>query len=324
MDSQYIFENINVYNEIEVDCFQNLLLSYLQLFHADTNYLKICWPWTFERHFVEKNAKRYMILNQHESISLQRISDIYHNKGRQVYFDENADRASVLEEYLKQYQAVFLCIDEYYIGYHYKHVFEKQHGLHTLLVTNIDMEQKVVQGISSIPVFKGNIPLDYFEKALYSPEIKEWFVYFESNKFETNPISSYKESMKKEFALEKSSDNIIYTKDIITHLKGIDFHDSDIEYLCEGTWGWKITAKGEMLIDFIEKEKPFNQKQSEIIEDIKNINLNWSKGYKLLFKFSCSKHEIFFKRAIEYIERAYETECQLQNTIFESIDGEEK
>lgn len=323
MTSQYIFENISIYNEVEVDCFQNLLISYLELYNADTNFLKICWPWKFESSFIEKNNKYYMTLNQYESISLKRISDIYHNEGIQVYFN-NENRILALIEHIKRYQAVFVCVDEYYIPYHYNHIFEKQHGLHTLLVTNIDLQKKIVQCVSSIPFFRGSVPLDLFEKAIYSPEIKEWFVYFKSHKFANHLNSTYKEIIQKEFALVKLSDKIIYTKDFLNYLRGIDFNDCDIDFLCKGTWGWKITAKGNLMIDVIKEIRPFNKNHFEIIDSIEQINLNWSKGYKLLFKTACSMNKKNLYRAIKYIESAYKMESALRKMVYESMEEKEK
>ena len=74
------------------------------------------------------------------------------------------------------------------------------------------------------------------------------------------------------------------------------------------------------MIDFIKKIRPFNKNHLEIIDSIEQINLNWSKGYKLLFKNSCSMNKNFLYRAIECIESAYKMENTLQKMVYESID----
>ena len=47
-----IYHSIAINNEIEIDCFQNLLLSYLEYYGMNADELKFVWPYAF----VKKEA----------------------------------------------------------------------------------------------------------------------------------------------------------------------------------------------------------------------------------------------------------------------------
>lgn len=310
MDSHLLFENINIFDVVEIDCFQNLLFSYLDHFKADTQLMKINWPWKFKKR-TNKAAPHLITWELCDAVNLTKINDFYGNQGELIYFSDNENRSEILNECLKKYGAVFVCVNEYYVPYHFKHIFEKQHGLHTLLVTDINMKNGTVECVSSIPKFKGNIPLDYFEKAVSSQNVKEWYAFFRSNIFKKGSNISYNDILRAELQFDVSSSDIIYTSDVLNYLKETNGDLESLEYMCQGTWGWKITAKGNLLIDFFKNVDMFGKESDYICECIEKINYSWNKGFKLLFKYLCSKQMTFFTRAIEYIEETCEKEKKL-------------
>ena len=317
-----IYHSIAINNEIEIDCFQNLLLSYLEYYGMNADELKFVWPYAFVKKEADENKWR---IEHDDAISIERIRKYYNAKCEMKYFDNNERKIDIIRELLKKDQAVFVCIDEYYVPYHYNYIYLNQHGVHTVLVTKIDEENNLVQLVSSIPYFKGEITLDCFLNALESMQVNQWYCVLDENSF-INPEKYVLDVYKREIVMSTEKvDKIILTEDILLYILDLKEENraKNISELCKGTWGWKITKKGELLIEYIKNNYSRSPQLKEIVELIERLNSEWTRAYKLMYKSIISKKDEDLNKAINYLREECENEKILREKLLILI-GEEK
>lgn len=313
-----VFDEIIINNEIEVDCFQNLLLDYLRCFNVRTDELKFIWPFRFVKKYNPQN-KNWKIENE-DAISLDRIRDMYNIQYKKEYFVREGNRLEVVRKYVDVGHPVFVCVDEYYIPYHYEHIFSKQHGVHTLLVTGIDLQNNIARVVSAIPYFKGNIPLKNLYNSLESKEVKQWFCILDM-RYYANPDDIAIKKNHDAFFEKANNTEIIYSKNIAEYL--LTTNDNEIfkriEELCIGNWGWKITKKGELLIDYLKKVSNGCKECIDVADLIGEMNREWTIAFRLLFKSIYSKNINDINKAIDYLKNESQKEEVLRKKISKII-----
>lgn len=128
------FQNTLPFSEPRLDCYQNCVATLLRAQGENIVYLGACWPWEFVVHAKSDTARSlndYVLRNTKcvKADVLKRFYGIYlrrsHAKGEALLRE--------LHEGTRMKTPLIVNVDEFYMPYHFQHVYRKQHGVHTIL-----------------------------------------------------------------------------------------------------------------------------------------------------------------------------------------------
>lgn len=286
--------------EIEIDCFHNLQMMFLKHHGFETKYIGAIWPWQFEITESGNNAGPWIKIENAECMDKKKLND-YYGLDLNIYWNDKIDEAwPVVRGLLDKNIPVFAGLDQYYVHYHYPHIYGKEHGMHTTLAVGYSEARGELYCVSEIPRYKGSMSVNEFERAV------------EGNKglwYSTLPVSEGAHNPDDEFVWERflaelkdknsscikkdiAGTKLAFTKDIIDIMKELSCIEDDgelskrTEVLCEGVWGWHVDRRGQILKEYLKMPyvKSVFPYWEKCIKYIDEANKNWIVAYRSLFK----------------------------------------
>ena len=237
----------SVHIESKIDCLQNLLIMLCQKNHLNIEALYFLWPWEF----LCKNSGNDISIDLTDVVNSEKLHDYFRVDFKQLFFESAEELLKQVDMILKNGRSVVVSTDQFYIPYHYQHIFGFEHGLHSILLCKIN-EDETVSCISSIPQFIGSVEYSKIKQAMLSNSIKHWYAI---TSFDVcQPISMQKAWRKYRNKLKRIVEKdykspICYTNEIYNFLSSIwDLSANELKdelvKICSGTWGWQISRKG--------------------------------------------------------------------------------
>lgn len=322
-------KQIDPYTKLELDCYQNLLATFLVNNNFDVDYIGAVWPWEF---LIENEEKDMYKVESTEIITADTLKDIYNIK---LIYKEDKDHVKLINEvksYLDKDIPVIVGIDQYYVHYHYKYIYKKQHGIHSVIVTDINEEENLVNCVDAIPnEYKGTMPYEEFFEGVKAKS-DPWYAVLE---YPFGDLCVKKEQIfnlfvrKVKRAKEKYNNQIdesklCYTPHILKIVNDIiDCEDLDnqlkmTEKLCDGVWGWQIDRKPMWTIEYLKTDyvkSKFSQWE-ECCELLEKNKKAWVAAYKYIFMATQSKkREAMLKGARDRLEKIVKSEEEIMNII---------
>lgn len=324
-------KELEPYDYLKLDCFQNLVVTLLQHYQLPVEYLGTMWPWTFQvvpEMDEEDNLLSYHVENA-ECATSQHIKEIYN---ADLVTEEIQDGSFVLEKvkkFIDQKVPVIVGIDQFYVPYHYPYIYHKLHGPHSIIVTTYESSKEEVECVDAIPRYKGTIPYSEFEEGvkqkerpwhsiLLMPEeefvLEEeriWNVFLDS----VHNVRNNYEAGKYEICYAPAIRKIITS---IVNNPEKEKQIYSLKQLCEGVWLWEIGRKPEWLVAYL--KTPYVQhnynKWQEVIELIEANNKDWQLASKFLFMATKKKENSgFLERVLGYFDVIIDREKGIMNLL---------
>ena len=323
-------EHILPYTEMKLDCFQNLIITILNYYNVNIDFLGATWPWLFEKDYVNKEVAivNKIICNNERMKTLYNISLV------QKTFDLNitADIRKIVAD-----MPIIVNLDHYYVPHHYPHIFNKQHGRHSLLLLNFDQKQGVfcldtmpeykgfidceslAMGIKSFPYKFGYLKYCWLEseKINYKSDQETLFIYFSQllkATYEINNLSSHKSDLGLKNIL-----NIVKEMDEDGEIK----LNESLDRLLQGTWIWEVNRSPNWLIkylktDYVTKMLGTNNIEATT-ERIADVNNKVALAFKVLYKYLVSKRISDFVKGKQLLINAQREENELLQYLIELV-----
>jgi len=314
------FFDFNTNSEIKLDCYQNCLLNLLELFKFDITFLGAQWPWSF--YIKEDKFGIAPVIRNKYMAEKSIIEKIY---GISVIRKKIDSSEAVLIKKIKEkikVCPVIINVDEYMVTHHYFHIYNKQHGPHSLLLYDYNYFTDSFKCIDSFPDFKGEIKKDKVISGFYSyPEEaggKYILTYFKITQFkDINEKKIFEEfciSLK-----EKEKENYKSLTSLV-EIINIQINNLNTNELLEwlnsftkGSWIWEIERNAFLTIKYLNRIG-INQ---EIINEIEEINLRLNKTMKKMYKLIVSRKISFLANIMTDLEKIVESEDKIKERILQ-------
>ena len=313
-------KNIPPYTEMKLDCFQNLLITILIHYGLNVDYFGATWPWLFEIDYINEEA---VIVNK-VICNDERIKTLYNIALAKKDFSEDiiSDIRRIVDE-----MPIIINLDQYYVPH--PHIFNKQHGRHSLLLLSDDQEQGVFC-LDTMPEYKGFIDRESLvigiksfpykfgyskycwlesERINYNVDQESLFMYFTqllNATYIINDLPSHK--------LDLGLKNILNTVKEMNEGSEAELSES-INKLFQGTWTWEIDRSPNWLIrylktDFITK-KLGSDSIEKVTERIAAVSNMVALSFRVLYKYLISKKINDFTKGKELLINAQKEENEL-------------
>lgn len=342
MSSKYI---TSYYKEIEnicdfpIDCKQGLYLSLLKCLEVNTSYTGARWPWIFYYKpridsFDIKANKLIDIVNLLRKDSIKNLFNVdleYH------YFNDYKDVMKYIQDNISNNNPVIVNTDQYYISYHYEHIYLHKHGLHATLLMGYDDDKEEYCCFSTTPEYKGIISYDDLGKSISNSDVLWCALLKKSNEayIEKNDeivFEDFQENIRK-VSIEYNSDNQrnlepniqIYTKNILSVFSECVDSDDDKTYenfkgLCDGRWGWEINVNVSlfekyMLTDYVSKQY---ENISGILRTVKDYKPKWDLAFRKMFKMLRKKPKNI-QEEIDLVIKDFNSLIDFEKTILKQL-----
>lgn len=314
--------------KIEIDCFHNLMITLLEHHGFETKYVGAVWPWQFEIIKPENNDGPWVKIENAECMDEAKLKDYYGLDLNICWNDKTGEALKVVRDLLDNNIPVFAGLDQYYVHYHYPHIYGKVHGMHTTLVVGYNEAAEELYCISEIPRYKGTMSIKEFEKAVQGNK-GLWYATLPITEGAHNPdeavvwerflaeVKEKKVSFRKTgFTGNKSG----YTCDMVDIIKELSCIEDDgellkkAEVLCDGVWGWHVDRRGLILKEYL--RMPYVRSVfphwEKCINLIDMANKNWIIAYRSIFKGLNNGIRPMVLRAIEKLTANLAIEEEIQ------------
>ena len=312
--------NIEPYTELELDCYQNLLVTLVSYYKYDVKYLGAIWPWQYVL-LSQQNEFENSILRLRNVIcaSYERLKQFYGIKVNIVNYDDYSDAWEQIKAYLDKSIPVIVEVDQYYVHYHFPYIYKKQHGIYFVLLTGYNDSCTEAYCVDAIPYYKGMISVNELIEGMRSSAVDKKFYILDlpANKVDCgedfvysnlldslNQIKLSRSSSVSEVKLQK---RIMLANDIICHINDWLIKKDDVELkefikiLCDGTWGWEVERIGKWFAAYV--QMPYVRSVfagwEECVDLVSKNNYDWMVAFRLLFKGGQSKTRDMTYRALE-------------------------
>jgi len=301
-----IYEHIEPYTELELDCAQNLYVTLIKFQGYEERYLGAVWPWEFILNSPEVDSidkwKVIRITNS-KCVNQERLEKLY--KARLIYYypDSVDEMWEKIKDSLDRQVPVIAAVDQYYAHYHYPYIYKKQHGFHAVMPLCYDDNNMEIYCVSSVPRYKGTITYEEFTEGIKGCGVL-WYagLDFKDKPYRVdeeevwNGFRNLVEDIKLRYenycGKRNDSTGIIYTPDMINMLEELRFIKDDdrlleeVDLFCDGLWGWSVGRKGKWLSEYLKMPfvKSGNNSWEECIELIEQNSRDWMLAYRVLFK----------------------------------------
>ncbi|GGH58021.1 hypothetical protein GCM10008014_30220 [Paenibacillus silvae] len=335
---------ISPYNDLLLDCYQNLLLSYIKFCELDNRLLGAIWPWQFEEehNYEQENDRQPWIkIKNSNCITKDKLFLMY---GIQIETG-NFKKGEVLNTLLhfnEKNLPVIVGIDQYHVHYHHHYIYKKEHGYHTLMVLNVDGELSKIACVDVIPTYKGTFPVEEFlegvtywgEDAWYEvlhlqedtvqvDEAKHWGE-FRNQLLEIKGHYSYRNKGCANKGRFMYTIDMICICESILNLENTPVRKNALVDLCSGAWGWEIDRKSAFLLQYL--TLPFFSKRIHncirIEKLASEINTCWKLAFRFLFKGTQVSTEAMLEKAIAKLSHVIKLEMELLDALLENTRKE--
>lgn len=317
-----IFHDIVPYTEKRLDCYQNMIVTILDNYGCDLCLLGSTLPWRYYRRQNTGDIANYYIASDNI------VESLYGYKVVRQTFDSEKIKDTIIDT-VKSFP-VIVNVDQFYVPHHYVHIYQKQHGQHSLLINGYKEDGEIFYCVDAFPRYIGGISYDNLEvgiksfpyeyvKMEYSTIAKANTRIINSGEIFNKFIESSKAYINYDDNDEFSNQVIISLIDNIALRPDVDFF-AELQYLFRGTWVWELDRVADWTISYINTEYVRNIYGDKKIKYISNLilqcNLIIVSGYRLLFKSIVSKSKNVCFKGCEKLKEA----ILIQNDIYELIN----
>ena len=311
----------------EVDCFQNLIFLLFDLNKLNVSNAWAIWPWEFQtkRHLVPNVFDDWLDIELTDPMSAERLLNLF-SVG--CTFKKNKYYEDLIGDFLNYLQngiPVLIALDQYYVPYHYPHIYQKQHGLHTMLLCNLSKLQNEVYCVSAIPPFNGKIKLSEFYNALTSDYIHPWYVVLSFDMCKNpNRYDIWKKFKNDLYIVSNNLDTmesnvtVFYSSQILSIVKNIatfpvDTMQQKLIKFCSGVWGWHISRRGRLLTEFLQQSQCYIHPVllNKSIQLVQEISRDWELAFRILFKAVTMKTHQFPLKSLFILSNIVQNEKKL-------------
>lgn len=329
------FTNIEPYTELELDCYQNLLVSLISYYKYDIRNLGAIWPWQFVMWLpIPVDNYDEIRMSSTECVIPERLKYLYNIEMKVSYLDNAGLRWAATKRNIAQGIPVIVGFDQYYAPYHYPHIYQKQHGDHAVLVIGYDDAGRQVSLVSAIPKYKGTMPYEVFFKGIHGAlepacitlsfgETKSTLNRFEIWAGFIDLVNQIKQSYQEPW--KPASNEYSYTPAIKRALEQVARLDDDqiiriLSKFCDGTWGWHIHRKCQWTIRFLLKYRELfvERDLQNIVNYFEENNREWELVFRFLFKVLQSRKRSILDNVINRLKIIEQRETELLDTLIET------
>jgi hypothetical protein len=292
------------FTELELDCVQNLFATLLMNYGFELRYLGAAWPWEFNWNAKDQEMWKPLRLMASKCVSKERMMSLYHASAVYHYPGSESEVMNYILEYSRRHIPVIVCVDQFYVPYHYPYIYQQRHGLHTTMITGEGKTADSFTCISAIPVYQGDYSMTDLKQGIAACNVKwlsvleckdmgqaakEGDVYQEFITRLTQVRQNYEESAA--VSGKCYAPWIICILQELLQQKDIEEIRRELELICDGTWGWTVDRKGAWLNSYLAmtEVKARNSSVMETLPLVEANSNNWMVAYRLLFKASQSK-----------------------------------
>lgn len=306
---------IESYKGPNINCYQNLLLANLQQYGFNIDLFSAIWPWSFK---IENNNLDFPFINNIKVVTKEKLKRLLN-----IDLLQEDVRNGIEKINISTYPAI-VYVDQYYIPFHYPHIYQKVHGPHNLLL--IKQEEYGFVCYDTLPSYYGIIEKEcLFESIENYPYSIRKYVYerFEISNAQEASMSSVISEFKSllfqvnmGFQSNKidASKGFITSKEFFTLIEIKKNSLSKEDYLVwmsnvfESIWVWEFNRLPAVLKNIL--NHCLSVKQGDVFLLIDKIRDTYDNIFKNYIKG-------LMKRDIDTIEKA--------NTIFKmNIETERK
>lgn len=319
-----------------IDCFQDLLLIQLKNMGRKIELTSSVWPWRFYE-LENKTVRNYYFLSPNT------LRDIFCVELVEKQIDQNNILSSVKNELINN--AIIINVDQFYISHHYRDIYQKSHGPHSLMLLDY-LDSDIFIGLGVAPKYKGKIDkMEIIDGILNFPkDNKGYMSYFYLSQSVGTSFKS-DEDIYKGFLIDIERElyrNSIFHDNILGRQKGTEinlhelFNRIDREYkkgmdsfkqwfqpFSEAQWYWNIDRPGKCLYAYVKTEffqSKYKSKDYDMILDkIEQFNHLLIRSFRFLYKSYITTKEKPYRNAIEMFNQILTLEESLKKNILNEI-----
>lgn len=333
------------YNKIEsicdfsIDCKQGLYLSMLHCFGKTIFYTGARWPWTFyykpslDSFDIEANK----VIDIVNLLTIDSIKKLYNIDLEYHFFYDYTDMVKYIRYSISNDIPVIVNSDQYYIPYHYEHIYLHKHGLHATLLLGYDDNKGEVFCFSVTPKYKGVITQKVLRESIKNSSIlwcatlknniEPWIEKNDETVFENfqNNIREVAMRYTKFSPRHLESNMKIYTKDILFLLLEYSNLNDDEVYenfkkLCDGRWGWEINTNINLFIKYLLSDYVNSKYRntSDVLQTIEEYKIKWDITYRKMFKMLIRKPRNINKE-VDIVIKDFYVLVEFENKILDQL-----
>ena len=305
-----VLKPIKPFMDKKLDCYQNMLVTLLNYYNCKIDLLGSVWPWQFT---YRKIDNRMQIMSKHIATD-KNIELLFGFKVIREYFDITMIKTSLIEKL--KHGPVIINLDQYYVPHHFVHIYQKEHGQHSLLIVHYNAIQDQFYCVDSFPEYSGVIEYRFLEEGIIQypfDNVKHQYSTLRKNtcidvKHEEEVYNDFIESLKV-FQANFPADKTFSLPYILQELKRYQtnynstyFWDWLNEFL-RGTWIWELDRMPPWTIDYLLSQQVKRiSKVNEVCEHINICNKMLVSSTRILYKSAIIKSVSNLNRGIELLD----------------------
>lgn len=290
------------FTKVVLDCNQNLILTLLDAYEQPVSRLGAKWPWRF---IVTGTA--FLTVNNSYMLTTEWVESVL-----PVVFEyKKLSESYPLDDLnlLLQKQPVIVNVDEFHIPHHYKYIYKKQHGLHSMLVTKKN-ENESYNIIDCVPLYHGEIDsliLDKAVHALPSDTLRYRVKYIKPaicSEAEYDMERLYRNFIHSILNEEVVESDVCSLEEIVRKieesLEGYQY-EKVIKCICDGYWIWQVDRNANLTMLYMQENlsQRWGGNTEEICYDMAILNQKLSISFKKLYRASLAGSPADFREVIK-------------------------
>lgn len=318
-----ILHNLVPYSEKKLDCYQNMLVTILANEGCDLNLLGAMLPWRYYRRGVSGEIANCYIASD------STVEEVYGYEVRRQIFQ----LGSIVENLIDALSngPVIVNVDQFYIPHHYVHIYQKQHGQHSLLITGYNKQKNIFYCVDAFPQYTGEISCGVLETAIKNFPFEyvkmEYSTVAQIERVVKSTDEILKGFVKSSRAYREYEDKGVFSNrailelfDEIATLSDLCFYE-ELNSVCSGTWIWEMDRTVHWTISYINTEyvrKVYGDENIKLLEKLLlQCNAICVGAYRLIYKSLVSKSRKNFWQGHDKLKEA----ILVQNEICKLIDA---
>lgn len=315
--------NIEDTIELNLNCYQNMVVALLNNAGCDITLLGAVPPWIFYKRDGSGEIVNYYIADKNI------VESLYgYTIKKQNFESDNIIETLILN--LNEHPLI-VNVDQFYVSHHYPHIFQKQHGEHSFIVNGYDKSKRKFFCVDSIPKYTGEISFEALELAIKNfPAIQRDKQYGFIEKINNTKIDNI-ELFNNFVKLSKAYMNNNHTNVYFSNFANVLFINklicgqnkdifSEIKNLLKGVWMWELDRTATWTIRYLNtqyvKQIYGEERVNCLSKQILECNLKVVAAYRILYKSTITKSMEELMRGVNKLKEAVE----MQEVIFDSIN----
>lgn len=320
-----------------MDCFQNLILTFLYYQNCNVNLVGSTWPWKFYI-FEGQNIINNYFVSQKALMHFYGY-DLLENK------IEDDDILSSITNALQK-DCIIVNTDQYFIKHHYKDIYQKLHGEHSLILLNYNKTMNSFFGIGVMPEFKGYIEQQEIVDGIKSfpNDNRGHMSYYWLSRNEQYRVKSEKviffdfinelKEIKKNRKCNLEHNDMALKVEVMNlkelyYMFKTSFTSDEIAFknwygkISKDRWYWEIDRVGKCYLAYMNTgyvKKMYNSIQwNEIITLTSKINDDISIAFKHMYKYYLTGKEQLYINGLDILKNSIDLEKTLIDMVLNSF-----